>query len=365
MTVDVLILYALSGLILLMTWLMPRLMRPTLPFGVRVPGEYADAPVIVRSRVAYHRWVAVAGVVVLGVGLAAFTVVPALVVGALTVLVVSLLWLPAYLRAHRAIRATKHDEGWYASLDRDTGEVASDTALRARPERFPWLWMVPALALLAVTIVIGIVRYPTLPPSLALHYNAYGNADRIVATSIRTAFAPVFIQAGVTVLILAVTLLAFRSTPDLDPAAPASSARQYKGFVVRTAKAILLLAACVNLSLLVAVWQTWNGAHTFVLTPVLVPILAGIGLVVAVGVRTGQHGSRLPVADGEERTGVVRRDDDGSWRLGLFYVNRADSALLVPKRFGIGWTVNFGNPRAVALLLVLLALPITISLLVR
>jgi len=31
------------------------------------------------------------------------------------------------------------------------------------------------------------------------------------------------------------------------------------------------------------------------------------------------------------------------WRLGLFYFNRQDGRLFVPKRFGYGWTVNFAN----------------------
>ena len=32
-----------------------------------------------------------------------------------------------------------------------------------------------------------------------------------------------------------------------------------------------------------------------------------------------------------------------AWR-GIFYFHPNDPALLVPKRFGIGYTLNFGNP---------------------
>ena len=37
---------------------------------------------------------------------------------------------------------------------------------------------------------------------------------------------------------------------------------------------------------------------------------------------------------------------DGCWKWGLFYVNPSDPALLVPKRFGIGYTLNFARPGA-------------------
>ncbi len=34
---------------------------------------------------------------------------------------------------------------------------------------------------------------------------------------------------------------------------------------------------------------------------------------------------------------------DGAWKGGVFYFNREDPALFVPKRFGIGYTINFAN----------------------
>ncbi|MDQ1138673.1 MAG: DUF5808 domain-containing protein [Pedobacter agri] len=34
-----------------------------------------------------------------------------------------------------------------------------------------------------------------------------------------------------------------------------------------------------------------------------------------------------------------------NWKLGLFYFNKKDSRLFVPKRIKIlGWTLNFANP---------------------
>lgn len=42
--------------------------------------------------------------------------------------------------------------------------------------------------------------------------------------------------------------------------------------------------------------------------------------------------------------------------LGAFYINRDDPSIFVEKRFGIGYTINFGNPKAVALLVAFLAI---------
>jgi uncharacterized membrane protein len=61
------------------------------------------------------------------------------------------------------------------------------------------------------------------------------------------------------------------------------------------------------------------------------------------------------------RTG--RRPPDDHWR-GVFYSNPEDPAILVPKRYGIGYTLNFGNPWSwivLAVMLLMVALPIVLS----
>jgi uncharacterized membrane protein len=70
-------------------------------------------------------------------------------------------------------------------------------------------------------------------------------------------------------------------------------------------------------------------------------------------------------------TSVVFRDDDQYWYGGFIYNNPDDPAMFVPKRFGLGWTLNFGHPGAgrfliimlVVLLLVALVPPLVVTLL--
>lgn len=48
------------------------------------------------------------------------------------------------------------------------------------------------------------------------------------------------------------------------------------------------------------------------------------------------------------------RDDDRYWIGGIFYNNPDDPAVFVPKRYGLGWTVNMGHPQGRRLLIWLL-----------
>lgn len=45
----------------------------------------------------------------------------------------------------------------------------------------------------------------------------------------------------------------------------------------------------------------------------------------------------------------------GNYKLGFLYINKADSRIFVPKRYGIGYTLNFAKPYVVIGFLLILA----------
>ncbi len=72
----------------------------------------------------------------------------------------------------------------------------------------------------------------------------------------------------------------------------------------------------------------------------------------------GQGGSRLSGVAADAPVGDRLADEN--WKWGIFYVNRADPALMTEKRIGIGYTLNFANPWSWLLLAGLLVIPLLI-----
>jgi uncharacterized membrane protein len=64
-----------------------------------------------------------------------------------------------------------------------------------------------------------------------------------------------------------------------------------------------------------------------------------------------------------QSTGAIFRDDDRYWYGGFFYSNPDDPALFVEKRYGLGWTLNFGHPQAKLVLIGLLVGTLVLSIL--
>jgi uncharacterized membrane protein len=87
------------------------------------------------------------------------------------------------------------------------------------------------------------------------------------------------------------------------------------------------------------------------LTVALLPAAFLLVLIaVAALARLGQGGNRM-VAPNEKPAAtsnvpVGDRTPDRYWKLGLFYFNREDSAVIVEKRFGLGYSLNFARPTA-------------------
>jgi uncharacterized membrane protein len=63
---------------------------------------------------------------------------------------------------------------------------------------------------------------------------------------------------------------------------------------------------------------------------VALPILAAVGVAIVVLARNNRERD-----EGKRDTGLTHRDDDKYWRGGLFYINREDHALMVPRRHGL------------------------------
>jgi uncharacterized membrane protein len=317
--------------------LLPVVTRPAVQFGVRVPRQRAGAPVIRRQRRAYCWRTAAIGacctvvaVAVQGYGswLPRVILVPELAAG-----------YGCFLVARWKITAVKNSEEWFAGLRQ---VVVADTSWRADPPRFPVRWLMPALAVIGATVAVGALRYPGLPANILA--GSGHRAPKPVVSALLVAG-----QLYVTALWSGLMLAAHRSRPDIEATDPVVSMLCYRRFLAVFTRALLTMAALADVSLLLIAlhdWQVYQPSGGGRVLPVL-PFSAGVLLLGAVILRSGQGGSRLKGnVRGLALAAGTDRDDDRFWKGGLFYVNHDDPALVVGARFGFGWALNFGNPVA-------------------
>jgi len=325
---------------------LPRFIRRGLLYGVYVGERDADSEL---AQAAHRTWYATIlaacalAVAVFAAGGAAGA--PEIGHAASILLLVAGVLL-AYVRAHRVALPLAV-----------AGEPAPEAPLAGAPlgsSVLPLIAMAAALALGGAALLYGIAQYPTLPERIPVHFGGNGLPDGWDDRSPGAALAlPLMgiVLGGFTALFAWLIAHGRRSLRDTtDPAAVEAQDR----FRLATAR---FLAA---ISVAVTGLMSWMGFRQIEVARGArqglgaAPLVGGLGLavlslfgVVYLLARYGQGGAMLegrtasaPLTDGLA--------DNRKWKLwGSIYVNRADPSIFVEKRFGLGYTINFGNPTAI------------------
>jgi uncharacterized membrane protein len=207
--------------------------------------------------------------------------------------------------------------------------------------------LLPFVALIGLG-VWAVLHIDGLPGRLAVHWS-FSGPNRWVNTSPR-AIISLFLQHGFICLVLtAAALGVLHWSRRISAAGPTAAAeRRFRRL------AILLILTCEYFMILPPAFTVLQ-APAVAMRIWLVALLIVLLGFVAVLMRAGQGGTRLVKTMGSVAVGD--RTADEHWIWGMVYFNRADPALLVEKRMGVGWTVNFGNLWSWVLLAVIIAIP--------
>lgn len=193
-----------------------------------------------------------------------------------------------------------------------------------------------ALVLLARTVE----AWPRIPERVPIHFGASGLPDGWAEKSVASVFL-----VPILALVMAVVLGAATALVSLVRDATRTPMTVYMGGIALIVQAMLLVLGSRSFEVALGA-REGLGPQTWVFLGVLLGWT--LGGVVWIAVRTRKMQLAAPVAD------------DRHWKAGLIYVNRDDPSLVVPKRFGIGYTLNFGNRWALWLLLLILAGPLVV-----
>lgn len=243
------------------------------------------------------------------------------------------------LGARSRVRRLKAERGWHADAARRTAVVGE-----ALPGPLSLVWDLLYLLPVGAFALAAWLTYPELPAEIATNVGLDGVATATVAKSPAVATAPVLVATFLAVVFTFTHAVVRLSVRPLNPAAPVASGYDYGRFArIQTQLVVfggLALTSVVGLVMELAFLGVlpMMGA----LAILLVAIGTVLVVVIEVSVLYGQSGSRLGgAADGVEAVG-----EDGDWRLGILYFDRDDASVVVPKRFGVGWTVNLARPQA-------------------
>lgn len=340
------LLVMLVAVVLLIT---PSVMQATLPLGVSVPVNRADEPVV-GAAIRRFRLCVVAALVLSVLAAALLAAVAPVAATIAPVFLMLLLGYAAYATSRARIRRAKRDEGWYDDVPvRLTAQVTTEAARRVP---IAPAWYLVALVIVAIVAGIGVALYPALPNPLPIHWNAAGHVDRHAAKSIWSVFGPLLTGAGIVVGLLLLALWVRAAPPRLRAGGPPAVVAARTRVQLHLTQALLgqlaVVLALVMSAVSLSAWLAPGNPAAALATTVGMIVLVVV-LLLSYLVRYLRQVKVVTDAAPREPAPVSAPDDDRFWKLGVFYVNRNDPGTLVPKRFGVGWTINLGSPGGIAI----------------
>ncbi len=337
----------------LLLFLLPRLTRPDIYFGVTVQPHFRETPEgrdiqgRYRREIVVHTLVAVA-LVYAGLRL---KISAAFLAG---ILWQGLGFFSAFLRARKKVMPH--------AVEPSTVREAELTPVQTR---LPGGWLLQS-APFVVLIAAGIwlhLHWDQIPEGFPVHWGLNGRPNGWASRSLAGVYSP--LMMGVTVcggmLLLTYAIAAFSRRIRVSGA---SGERELR---FRYIMLCIMLGAEFFVAFLLS-WVSFFALRAGQAMPnpaaVMLGNLALVAAITLILIHTGQGGTRLErsgpsgVTSFAEPSPVGDRTLDSHWKAGMFYFNSEDPAIIVEKRFGIGFTLNFAHPLSWAITLLLVGVPL-------
>ena len=338
--------YPIVIIIFITGYIAPFLTKKNILFGSRIPDEYTDSHKIEQLKRDYkHLYMVIMAPVLVILMFLLYSISDNSVILTGIFLQVFLNFYIQVLFNHKVKKVKKT----LVKNDAANKEqaVIIDTNFRGGNYLVPLKWFVPSVIIILLNVVYTAQNFNKIPAMIPERFDMSGKVFQYIYKSNINVYNTSFISIFNLLLFLGVYFGIKRARQDLNSSFPQQAILQDRQ------SRYLWSVYFVTLSFLLTFYFTIISLHVnrlFILPDELFTFIniafPNLVLMSAVflAVKTGQSGSRLKIETKEAELKTNFKDDDDNWKLGMFYYNPDDPAIMIPKRMGVGWTLNFGHP---------------------
>jgi uncharacterized membrane protein len=342
-------------------FLFPRISRRGLLFGVYVGEEASQGAASRQITQSWYRGMALWFAASLAISLSTGMIFHSPAGSIFALLFLSFGFLVQYLLAYRRARSLAPEPA-------PTTSAAFIEAGRSEPQLLPWLAIAVGIAGGLYALNEAWIHYPGLPEMIPTHFGFSGRPDawrhRSVTGVMMLPLLSLVMGIGLGMIAL-LTGRAKRAVRAGDQGISFHAQQRFRrvmsNFLATTSLLVTAMLTVLSHSSLQVALHEEDALSPVMMALTLVLLVFALGGSIYIALAYGQGGSRLEKKSaGAPLTNGIA--DNSCWVLGVFYVNREDPSIFVEKRFGLGYTINFGNPKAVILMIGFLGLVLAISL---
>lgn len=208
--------------------------------------------------------------------------------------------------------------------------------------KYYWIYGI----IILITLLLTLVFYKDLPHTFATHFNGKGIADGFAVKGTLNGYLGVLslplTQIGMTIMFIFLHRYTISSKKIINSGTAKGTLEQQNKF--RRYVGLFLYVMGLETIIMFFAMQIaiLKGLEIKLIVGVFGVLTSLIGIIgVGILIYIGQGGKNIKVKDEGE---IIYRDDDRFYKIGLFYYNKQDPAIMIQKRVGIGYDLNYGNP---------------------
>ena len=360
----------------IMLAVIPIINRKSLLFGVRIPESVTDYPECRKLKQNYITLIAISSIILIGVVIIINATAP-------QYLILSLMYTPfialalqfcAFIPQWKKATALKAKHGWDVPMTSVMDTRSAEN--RDKLSSIRWGWYVSAAIIVVVLISVCLYNYPNIPTKIVTHRDANGIANAFADKSVVAILQLPLVMLGIICIMILTNVFIYRQKLQISAEHPALSFAQHKMYRRMMSNALGILTICYSLMLSYFQLSDMYIINVSIRTIYIVlPIMfIGIAPSIYVTIKAGQSGCRLkPTISPEENLSEQLlskvkfshsgNSDDKFWKLGLFYYNPDDPAVLVEDRFSGSGGFNFARKPAQIGISIFILLLITVYVL--
>ncbi|MFJ5771179.1 DUF1648 domain-containing protein [Psychrobacillus sp. NPDC093180] len=328
----------------------PKLLKQTEAFGVYIPEQYTKEPTIVAYKKRYTSVVLTVGIIVLATYIIwALTQSPSeemlSVISIGVQFCILFIGLGYYFMMHVRVKRLKEVQGWTTGKK----EVrVVDLQFQEKLKLIPRIVFIIPMIITVGLIIYTFMKYAQMPDMIPTHWGPSGQPDAFSEKTYFSAISmPLILLVMQGMFLLMSEGMRFAGAK-INPANKKTSVSQQLAFRKYSSWFALFMTITMTLMMgyfhLQTIHPEVGPAWVMFTLPLIFLVLTFVGVGIYV-VKVGQSGSRLKVkGDSPSLEDKIAVDDDKYWKGGIIYINKDDPSILVEKRFGVGWTLNFGRP---------------------
>lgn len=330
---------------------MPKFLKQTEAFGVYVPEQYTKEKTVIRLKNKYTRVVLLVGLVILaGYLYWSLTQNPAedtlALIGVGVQFAMLFISIGYYFMMHLRVKKLKEQQKWLSGKSEvRVVDLKFQDKLKLIPRA---VFIVPMIVTIGL-IIYTFIKYPEMPDMIPTHWGPNGQPDDFSEKTYFSSVATLLLLLIMQGMFLMMSEGMRFSGSKINPANKKTSLAQQLEFRKYTSWFALFVSISVTLMMgythLQTIHPDISSAWVMFALPITFLVVVLLGVLIYT-VKVGQSGSRIKVKEDSPNLehSITAVDEDRYWKGGILYFNPEDPSILAEKRFGVGWTLNFGRP---------------------